>query len=81
MLILPTADAASGKERAPKLLADVARQRVHCTLVVFGNGRVSQASGLVTAGGGATRYGRWSRTRTQQGRLRRPRGRPLTVAA
>lgn len=38
MLILPTTESANGKERAHRLLSDVARQRVHCSLVVFGNG-------------------------------------------
>jgi hypothetical protein len=38
MLILPTTKTHDGKARAQKLLHDVAAQRVHCTLVVFGDG-------------------------------------------
>ena len=37
MLILPTR-AADGKQRAQKLLQDIADQRVHTTMVVFGDG-------------------------------------------
>ena len=38
MLILPTKAATEGTARARKLLQAVADQRVHCTLVVFGDG-------------------------------------------
>lgn len=38
MLILPTSRAANGKARAQKLLRAVADQRVHVSLIVFGDG-------------------------------------------
>ena len=38
MLILPTASSADQKQRAQQLLASVAGQRLHCTIVVFGDG-------------------------------------------
>lgn len=38
MLILPTASSLVETERAQRLFAEVAAQRVHCTLVVFRDG-------------------------------------------
>ncbi|HWO25686.1 MAG TPA: hypothetical protein VNO30_43405 [Kofleriaceae bacterium] len=38
MLILPTTKTRNGKARAQQMLRDVTAQRVHCTLVVFGEG-------------------------------------------
>lgn len=38
MLILPTTKTRNGKARAQQMLRDIAAQRVHCTLVVFGEG-------------------------------------------
>jgi hypothetical protein len=38
MLILPTSAAVRGTDRAQRLLQDVVRQRVHATLIVFGDG-------------------------------------------
>jgi len=38
MLILPTRASTDGQARAQKLLQDVVDQRVHCTLVVLGDG-------------------------------------------
>jgi hypothetical protein len=37
MLILPTASSAAQKDRAQQLLTSVAGQRLHCTIVVFGD--------------------------------------------
>jgi hypothetical protein len=38
MVILPTSKARDGVARAQKLLHEAADQRVHCTMVVFGDG-------------------------------------------
>jgi hypothetical protein len=38
MLILPTSGVADGKARAQKLLQDIVGQRVHATMIVFGDG-------------------------------------------
>jgi hypothetical protein len=38
MVILPTCSSQDGKSRAQQLLREVASQRAHCTMVVFGDG-------------------------------------------